>query len=152
LSAEVLGLLTTGTWRTGRALHAAALVLAEATYAVVAPRRPRGNRGPETERSPVGAAVVSPVSASRCEAMRAACRRSVRTCRERRPERRRRRGAEAPEPDFESGWEGVRAAHGIPLFAVLGANHHREGWWELIFSATPYLARQLSMRNVVPTL
>jgi hypothetical protein len=33
-----------------------------------------------------------------------------------------------PEPDFESGWEGVRAAHGIPLAAVLGANHHREGW------------------------
>jgi hypothetical protein len=35
----------------------------------------------------------------------------------------------APEPDFESGWEGVRAAHGIPLAAVLGANHHREGLW-----------------------
>jgi hypothetical protein len=35
---------------------------------------------------------------------------------------------QAPEPDFESGWEGVRAAHGIPLVAVLGANHHREGW------------------------
>jgi hypothetical protein len=35
---------------------------------------------------------------------------------------------QAPEPDFESGWEGVRAAHGIPLAAVLGANHHREGW------------------------
>jgi hypothetical protein len=35
---------------------------------------------------------------------------------------------QAPEPDFEPGWEGVRAAHGIPLVAVLGANHHREGW------------------------
>jgi hypothetical protein len=35
---------------------------------------------------------------------------------------------QAPEPDFESGWEGVRAFHGIPLAAVLGANHHREGW------------------------
>jgi hypothetical protein len=35
---------------------------------------------------------------------------------------------QAPEPDFESGWEGVQAAHGIPLAAVLGANHHREGW------------------------
>jgi hypothetical protein len=34
---------------------------------------------------------------------------------------------QAPEPDFEPGWEGVRAAHGIPLDAVLGANHHREG-------------------------
>jgi hypothetical protein len=35
---------------------------------------------------------------------------------------------QAPEPDFESGWEGVRAAHGIPLAAVLDANHHQEGW------------------------
>jgi hypothetical protein len=35
---------------------------------------------------------------------------------------------QAPEPDFEPDWEGVRAAHGIPLAAVLGANHHREGW------------------------
>jgi hypothetical protein len=35
---------------------------------------------------------------------------------------------QAPEPDFESGWEGVRAAYGIPLAAVFGANHHREGW------------------------
>jgi hypothetical protein len=35
---------------------------------------------------------------------------------------------QAPEPDFEPGWEGVRAAHGIPLAAVLGANYHREGW------------------------
>jgi hypothetical protein len=34
---------------------------------------------------------------------------------------------QAPEPDFESGREGVRAAHGIPLAAVLSANHHREG-------------------------
>jgi hypothetical protein len=41
----------------------------------------------------------------------------------------------APEPDFEPGREGVRAAHGIPLAPVLGANHHRDGWWELIFSA-----------------
>jgi hypothetical protein len=44
---------------------------------------------------------------------------------------------QAPEPDFEPGWEGVRAAHGTPMAAVLGANHHREGWWELIFSAIP---------------
>jgi hypothetical protein len=31
---------------------------------------------------------------------------------------------QAPEPDFESGGEGVRAAHGVTLTAVLGANHH----------------------------
>jgi hypothetical protein len=82
-STEALGFLTAGAWRAGRALRAAASVLAEATYAVVAQRRPRGNRGPETERSPVRAAVVSPVSASRCEAASAAYRRSVRACRER---------------------------------------------------------------------
>jgi hypothetical protein len=35
---------------------------------------------------------------------------------------------QAPEPDFKPGWKGVRAAHGIPPAAVLGANHHREGW------------------------
>jgi hypothetical protein len=35
---------------------------------------------------------------------------------------------QAPELDFESGWEGVRAAHGVALTAVLGANHHRESW------------------------
>jgi hypothetical protein len=83
LSAKPLGFLTAETWRIGGALRAAALVFAEATYAVVAPRRPRGNRGLETERSPVGAAVVSSVSAWRCEATRAARRRSVRACRER---------------------------------------------------------------------
>jgi hypothetical protein len=58
-------------------------VLAEAAYAVVAPRKPRGNRGPETVRPPAGAAAVSLVVASRCEATHAACRRSVRACRER---------------------------------------------------------------------
>jgi hypothetical protein len=42
---------------------------------------------------------------------------------------------QAPEPDFESGWEGVRATHGVPLAPVLGANHHRDGRWDLIFSA-----------------
>jgi hypothetical protein len=42
---------------------------------------------------------------------------------------------QAPEPDFEPGWKGVLTTHGIPLVAVLGANHHREGWWELIFNA-----------------
>jgi hypothetical protein len=33
---------------------------------------------------------------------------------------------QAPEPDFESGGEGVRAAHGVTLTAVLGVNHHQE--------------------------
>jgi hypothetical protein len=60
-----------------------------------------GGRGPETERSPAVAAVVSPVSASRCEAARAARRRSVRACSERWLERRRRRGAEGTTA---SGW------------------------------------------------
>jgi hypothetical protein len=59
---------------------------------------------------------------------------------------------QAPESDFESGWEGDRAAHGVPLGPVLGADHHRDGWWELIFNAVPYLARQLSVRKVVQTL
>jgi hypothetical protein len=81
-SAEALGFLTTGAWRLGRALRAAASVLAEATYTVVAPRRPRGDRGPETEHSPVRAVVVSPVVVSCCEKTRTAHRRSVRACRE----------------------------------------------------------------------
>jgi hypothetical protein len=33
---------------------------------------------------------------------------------------------QAPEPDFEFGWEGVRAAHGIPLGCDLGTDHHRD--------------------------
>jgi hypothetical protein len=95
-SAEALGSLTAGTWRPGRSLPVAASVLAEATYAVVVPRRLMGKRGPETERSPVGAVVVSPVIVSRCEATRAARRRSARAYRERWPERRWRRGTEGP--------------------------------------------------------
>jgi hypothetical protein len=35
---------------------------------------------------------------------------------------------QTPEPDFESGREGVRAAHGVALTAVLSANHYRESW------------------------
>jgi hypothetical protein len=42
---------------------------------------------------------------------------------------------QAPEPNLESGWEGVRTTHGVPLAPILSANHHRDGWWELIFSA-----------------
>jgi hypothetical protein len=93
-SAEALGSLAAGTWRPGRALRVAALALAEATYVIIAPRKPMGKHGPETERSPVGVAVVSLVSASRCDAMRAKCRRSDRACRERWSECRQRRGAE----------------------------------------------------------
>jgi hypothetical protein len=37
---------------------------------------------------------------------------------------------QAPGPDFESGWEGVRASHGVPLGHVLGADHHQDGWWK----------------------
>jgi hypothetical protein len=37
---------------------------------------------------------------------------------------------QAPEWDFESGWEGVRAAHGVPLGPVFGADHHGDGWWK----------------------
>jgi hypothetical protein len=89
-SAEALGSLTAGTWRPEQTLRVAVSVLAEATFAVVAPRRPMGKSGPETERSPVGAVTVSSVVALRCEATRAARRRSVRAYRERWPERRRR--------------------------------------------------------------
>jgi hypothetical protein len=47
---------------------------------------------------------------------------------------------QAPELDLESGWEGVRATRGIPLAHVLGADHHRDDLWKLIFSArSPYL-------------
>jgi hypothetical protein len=31
---------------------------------------------------------------------------------------------QAPEPDFKSGREGVRAAYGVTLTAILGANQH----------------------------
>jgi hypothetical protein len=43
--AEALGSRAAGTWRPGQTLRVAALALAEATYAVVAPRRPLGKRG-----------------------------------------------------------------------------------------------------------
>jgi hypothetical protein len=58
--AEALGSSAARTWWLGQALRTTTSVLAEATYAVVALRRPTGKRGPETERSPTGAAVVSP--------------------------------------------------------------------------------------------
>jgi hypothetical protein len=56
---------------------------------------------------------------------------------------------QAPEPDFEPGWEGVRAAHGVPLGHVLGADHHQHGYWKADLQRVPYLARQLSVRKVV---
>jgi hypothetical protein len=60
---------------------------------------------------------------------------------------------QAPEPDFESGWEGVRAAHGVPLGPVLSADYHLDGWWKAdLQREVPYLARQLSVRKVVSTL
>jgi hypothetical protein len=31
---------------------------------------------------------------------------------------------QAPEPNLEFSWEGVGAAHGLPLGCDLGANHH----------------------------
>jgi hypothetical protein len=109
---EAPGPLAAGTWQPGRALRVAALALAEATYAVVAPDKPMGKRGPETERSPAGVAVVSLVSASRCKAMCAACRRSDRTCHERWPKRRRRRGGEGPAASVLAG-VGVAATRAV---------------------------------------
>jgi hypothetical protein len=72
------------------------IALAEATYAVVALRKLMEKRGPEIERSPARAAVISPEGTSCCEATRVVCRRSVRACREHWPERQRCRGAEGP--------------------------------------------------------
>jgi hypothetical protein len=52
---------------------------------------------------------------------------------------------QTPKPDLESGREGVRAAHGVPLPPILGADHHRGGFWETdLEREAPYLARQLS--------
>jgi hypothetical protein len=82
-SVEALGFTTARTRRPGQPLRATTSVLAEATYAVVVPRKSRGNRGLETVRSLTRASAVSPVIASRCEATRATHRCSVRACRER---------------------------------------------------------------------
>jgi hypothetical protein len=49
---------------------------------------------------------------------------------------------QTPKPDFESGWEGVRTAHGVPLAHVLSADHHRDGCRESdLQREAPYLAR-----------
>jgi hypothetical protein len=82
-----------------------------------APCRPMGKRGPETEHSPAGATVVSPEGALCCEATRAACRRSDRACRERWPERRRRRGAEGPASSVLAG-VGVATMHATATGSV----------------------------------
>jgi hypothetical protein len=59
------------------------VVLALALYAVAAPRKPMGKRGPETARSPAGVAVVVLTGAPRWEAVRSACSRFDRAWRER---------------------------------------------------------------------
>jgi hypothetical protein len=53
-------------------------VLADEAYAIAALRIPWESRGSEIVRCPVGAAAVSLAGASRCEATRAARRRSIR--------------------------------------------------------------------------
>jgi hypothetical protein len=124
LPAEALGSLTAGIWRPGRTLRVAVLVLAEVTYAIVAPRKPMGKRGPETERSPAGAAVISLEGVSRCEATRAEGQRSVRACRERWPERRRCRGAEGPATSVLEG-VGVVATRAAATGTDMAWHHAR---------------------------
>jgi hypothetical protein len=51
---------------------------------------------------------------------------------------------QTPKLDLESGRKGDRAAHGVSLSPVLGADHHRGGCWEIdLEREPPYLARQL---------
>jgi hypothetical protein len=58
---------------------------------------------------------------------------------------------QAPKPDFESSREGVRAAEYLwDLYSVRITIEMADE--ELIFIETPYLARQMSVRKVVPTL
>jgi hypothetical protein len=60
---------------------------------------------------------------------------------------------QAPEPDFEPGWEGseLPMEYIWPRYAVRITIEMAGG--KLIFSVrSPYLARQLSVRKVVPTL
>jgi hypothetical protein len=57
---------------------------------------------------------------------------------------------QATESDLESGWEGVRAAHGVDVISVrITIETVGE---ELIAVRIPYLARQLSVWKVVLTL
>jgi hypothetical protein len=85
-----------------------------------------GKRSPETERSPVGAAVVVLTGAPRCEATRSACHRYDRAWCERWPERWQRRGADGPAASVlagigvaatraaATGRTRLGAAHGVP--------------------------------------
>jgi hypothetical protein len=54
---------------------------------------------------------------------------------------------QAPEPDFEPSWEGVRAAHGYSVRITI-----EMAGGKLISTQFPCLARQLLVRKVVPTL
>jgi hypothetical protein len=52
---------------------------------------------------------------------------------------------QTPKLDLKSDREGVRAAHGVSLSPVLGADHHHGGCWGTdLERESPYLARQLS--------
>jgi hypothetical protein len=68
---------------------------------------PGGNCGSGIARSPAGAVAISLVVVSRCEATRAARRRSIHTGQERWPERRQRRDVEGPAA---SAWTGAGAS------------------------------------------
>jgi hypothetical protein len=83
-----------------------------------------GKCGLETERSPVGAAVVVLAGAPRCEATRSACRRSDRGWRERWLERRRRRGADGPAVSVLAG-VGVAATRAAATGADPAWHHVR---------------------------
>jgi hypothetical protein len=103
----VVGLVVGGGWRPGRSSYAATSVMADEAYTITALRMLWGKCGSGTMRSPAGAVAISPVGASRCKATRTAQRRSICACRERWPERRRRRGVEGPAV---SAWAGARAS------------------------------------------
>jgi hypothetical protein len=103
------------------------LVLADEAYAVAALRIPWGNRGSGAAHSPVGAIAVSLMGVSRCEVTRAARRHSIHACRERWPERRRRRGAEGPAA---STWAGAE----VSTAGMMGTGPgpvDRHGWSSL---------------------
>jgi hypothetical protein len=65
-------------WSPGWSSYAARSMLADEAYAVAALHIPWGNRGSGIARSPVDAAAVTQVGASRCEATCVARRHSIR--------------------------------------------------------------------------
>jgi hypothetical protein len=77
-----------------------------------------GKRGPETERSPVGATVIVLTGAPHCEATRSACRCSDRAWHERRPERWRRRGVDGPAASTLAGVGVSTGDRGGPSLAL----------------------------------